>query len=200
MATLSFWYEFASTYSYLSAMRVEAEARRRNVAVSFEPFLLGPIFARQGWNDSPFNLFPAKGLNMWRDMQRQCEKFGLPLARPEVFPQLSLTAARLALVGRDHGWTPEFTRAVFHAQFGEGRDISDTQVLAGILTELGLDAEALLAEAQSTIVKQALKDQGRQADHLGLYGAPSFVTTDGELFWGNDRMDDAFDWAERIAA
>ena len=197
MASVGFWFDFASTYSYLAAMRVEAQAKSSGVQVAWEPFLLGPIFARQGWTDSPFNLFPAKGLNMWRDLERQCEKYGYPLQRPDVFPQNGLIAARLALLGRDFGWTGEFTRAVFHAQFGQGKDISGPDVLSGILTELGLAAEALLAETRIPIMKEALKDQGREADRIGLYGAPSFVTSDGELFWGNDRMEDAFDWELR---
>ncbi|AXS38865.1 2-hydroxychromene-2-carboxylate isomerase [Breoghania sp. L-A4] len=194
MTTVGFWYDFASSYSYLTAMRVEAEATRRGVGITWEPFLLGPIFARQGWTDSPFNLFPAKGMNMWRDLERSCDKYGLPLVRPDVFPQNGLTAARLALLGKDFGWTGAFTRAVFHAEFGEGKDISQPDLLAGILTELGLDADELLAETREPVMKEALKDQGREADRIGLYGAPSFVTSDGELFWGNDRMDDAFDW------
>lgn len=199
MASVRFWYEFASTYSYLAAMRVEAQAKATGVEVIWEPFLLGPIFVRQGWTDSPFNLFAAKGMNMWRDMERQCEKYGMPLVRSDVFPQNSLIAARLALLGRGTGWTGEFTRAVFSAQFGQGQDISKSEVLAGILMELGLDADALLVEIQSPEIKQALKDQGREADRLGLYGAPSFVTSDGELFWGNDRLEDAFEWEQRHA-
>ncbi len=198
MTTVAFWYDLASTYSYLAAMRVEAQAKASGVEIAWEPFLLGPIFARQGWTDSPFNLFPAKGLNMWRDLERQCEKYGMPLVHPDIFPQNSLTAGRLALVGQDFGWTGDFTRAVFAAQFGQGKDISQIEVLAGILLELGLDADALLAEIQTPVMKEALKDQGREADRIGIYGAPSFVTSDGELFWGNDRMEDAFDWQLRL--
>ena len=74
---IEFWYEFASTYSYLSAMRVEAAAKEQGVEVQWKPFLLGPIFNSQGWNDSPFNIYPAKGAYMWRDMERQCAAYDL---------------------------------------------------------------------------------------------------------------------------
>src|ERR1700730_5178732 len=95
--SLTFWYEFASTYSWLSAERIEALAVQAGVEVAWRPFLLGPIFAAQGWTSSPFNLFPAKGRNMWRDMERQCARLGLPpIVRPDPFPQNSLLAARLA--------------------------------------------------------------------------------------------------------
>ena len=93
---LEFWFEFASTYSYPAAMRIEALGARAGVAIAWRPFLLGPIFQAQGWNDSPFNLYPAKGRYMWRDLERLCEKHGLPYARPTIFPQRSILAARLA--------------------------------------------------------------------------------------------------------
>ena len=97
MASAEFWYEFASTYSYPAAMRVAGLAGSRGVALAWRPFLLGPIFAAQGWRDSPFNLYPAKGRYMWRDMERICGALELPLKRPDPFPQNSLLAARVAL-------------------------------------------------------------------------------------------------------
>jgi len=69
-APLQFWFEFASTYSYVGASRIEAMARARGVPFEWRPFLLGPIFRHQGWNDSPFNLNPARGRYMWRDLER----------------------------------------------------------------------------------------------------------------------------------
>ena len=77
---IEFWFEFASTYSYIAAMRIEAEAELRGIRVDWRPFLLGPIFFAQGWKDSPFNLYPAKGRYMWRDMERLCDKFGWQLS------------------------------------------------------------------------------------------------------------------------
>jgi 2-hydroxychromene-2-carboxylate isomerase len=101
---LEFWYEFASTYSYLSAMRIEALAAAAGVAIAWKPFLLGPIFKAQGWDTSPFNLYPAKGRYMVRDLERLATDRGLTFALPAVFPQNSLRAARLALIGGDEGW------------------------------------------------------------------------------------------------
>ena len=97
MASAEFWYEFASTYSYPAALRVAALADERGVSLIWRPFLLGPIFIAQGWRDSPFNIYPAKGRYMWRDLERTCGAMGVPLKRPEPFPQPSLLAARVAL-------------------------------------------------------------------------------------------------------
>ena len=97
MASAEFWYEFASTYSYPAALRVAALADERGVSLVWRPFLLGPIFFAQGWRDSPFNVYPAKGRYMWRDLERTCGAMGVPLKRPDPFPQPSLLAARVAL-------------------------------------------------------------------------------------------------------
>jgi 2-hydroxychromene-2-carboxylate isomerase len=198
MAGLSFWYEFASTYSYPAAMRIEAAAAAAGVTVEWRPFLLGPIFARQGWNDSPFNLYPDKGRYMWRDLERICSDAGLPLRQPSAFPRNGLLAARIALVAADEGWCPAFTRAVYNAHFAEDRDIGAATAMAGILESLGRPAGPLLARAATADVKERLKAQTEDAMARGIFGAPSF-TVGSELFWGNDRLDQALEWAKRAA-
>lgn len=192
---LEFWYEFASTYSYPAAMRVETLAADAGVEVVWRPFLLGPIFGEQGWNDSPFNIYPAKGRYMWRDMERLCTANALPFARPSVFPRNGLLAARMAIAGLDEGWTPAFTRLVYQANFARDEDISDRAVLAALITQAGGSAEAAFEQAASEGVKARLRDHVEVARAKGVFGAPSFITEDGELFWGHDRMDEALDWA-----
>ena len=196
MAALDFWYDLASTYSYLAAARIRPLAQSAGVSVRFRPFLLGPIFKAQGWTTSPFNLYEAKGRHMWRDLERECSRLGLPFKRPEPFPQNSLLGARLALAGLARGWGEDFTLAAFHAEFGEGRSI-DEATLREVLTRLNVDAEGALSAAQSQGVKDALRAQTEEAQRLGLFGAPTFITADGELFWGNDRLEQAIAWAAR---
>jgi 2-hydroxychromene-2-carboxylate isomerase len=190
-AALDFWFEFASTYSYPAAMRIERLAAAAGVAVRWRPFLLGPIFGAQGWRDSPFNIYPVKGKYMWRDLARICAREGLPLRLPPVaFPQNGLKAARLALAGEAEGWTPAFTRAVYTANFAEQKNIADDAVLNDILMRLGIDPAA----ATAAIDKDRLKAQTGEAIARGVFGAPSFTVGD-ELFWGNDRLEDALAWA-----
>jgi 2-hydroxychromene-2-carboxylate isomerase len=201
---VEFWYEFASPYSYLAAGRVATVAGAAGVAVTWQPFLLGPIFAGQGWNDSPFNIYPAKGAYMWRDMDRQCARFGLAWRRPTVFPRNSVAAARLVLaVEADHGAAAAaaFAIAVFRANFVDDRDIADPAVLATILGELDLPAEVLAQRSLTPDVRQRLRAQTARAGERGLFGAPSFIVTSlgghGEVFWGNDRLDEALAWARQ---
>jgi 2-hydroxychromene-2-carboxylate isomerase len=197
MAEIEFWYEFGSTYSYPAAMRIEQLAEVAGVALRWRPFLLGPILKEQGLNDSPFNIFAAKGRYMWRDLARICETGGLELKLPPVrFPQNGLKAARLALIGETEGWTPAFTRAMFAANFAEQKDISDDATLRGALSALGVDADAAFAAANAPENKDALKRQTEEAASRGLFGAPSFTIGD-ELFWGNDRLEAALAFAKR---
>jgi 2-hydroxychromene-2-carboxylate isomerase len=90
MEPIEFWFEFASSYSYPAALRIEEVAQRAGVRLIWRPFLLGPIFKAQGWNDSPFNIYPAKGNYMWRDLQRVCDALGIPFRKPSVFPRNGL--------------------------------------------------------------------------------------------------------------
>jgi 2-hydroxychromene-2-carboxylate isomerase len=192
---LDFWYEFGSTYSYLTAMRIEAAAAASGVDLRWRPFLLGPIFAAQGWTTSPFNLYPAKGRYMWRDLEREAARLGLQVKRPDPFPQNALVAARVALIGDDHPWGPTFTKAVYKAEFGEGRSIAEPAAVAAILTHLGLDADGIMATAVAEPNKARLKAVTEEARSRGVFGAPTFFTEDGEMFWGNDRLEQALAWA-----
>jgi 2-hydroxychromene-2-carboxylate isomerase len=196
MPVVDFWFEFASTYSYPAAMRIAARAQDAGVAVRWRPFALGPIFKQQGLPlDSPFNWQPAKGRYMWRDMERLCVDLGLPFRKPDPFPQPSLLAARIALIGFGEGWGEEFARAVYRAEFGEGRQIGDAAVMADVLAGLNVDPAGVLARAQSDEVKAKLRGETDEAQRLGIFGAPTFITEDGELFWGNDRLEQALAWA-----
>ena len=192
--TIEFWFEFASTYSYPAAARVEDAARRAGVGVTWRPFLLGPIFGHQGWNDSPFNIYPVKGRYMWRDLERICARLEVPFRRPSQFPRNGLLAARVACSNATEPWLPAFVRGVYRANFAEDRDIAQTATVSDVLDALGLPAAEVLERAQSPAAKQRLREQTDEAIRRGIFGAPTFVVGD-ELFWGNDRLEDALAWS-----
>ena len=194
---LDFWFDFASTYSYPAAVRIGRLTAEAGVQVRFRPFLLGPIFKAQGWDTSPFNLYPAKGRNMWRDLERLCEDEGLPFRKPEPFPQNSLLPARVAVAGMGQGWGEAFSVAVYRAQFAEGRRIDEPATLAAILSSLNVEPKAALDAAQSDDNKLRLRAETEEAARLGVFGAPTFIITGGELFWGNDRLEQALRWARK---
>jgi 2-hydroxychromene-2-carboxylate isomerase len=192
---MQFWFDFASTYSYVAAMRVEAQCARAGVQLEYKPFLLGPIFTELlGIKDSPFNAQPVRGRYMWRDLERLCEKHGLSWRRPTDFPRHSILAARVALssgpaIGR-------VTRAIFLANFAEDLDIADEVVLRRLVESTGGDGKRILDLAQTPEVKARLRENTAEAQRIGVFGAPDFVVG-GELFFGQDRLEDALAWARR---
>lgn len=189
-ATIDFWFEFGSNYSYLSVMRIEEEAARLDLTVRWQPFLLGPIFKSFGWETSPFVLQKEKGEYVWKDMTRQCGKYGLPWVRPTAFPRTALLPLRVALVGAERAWMGEYCRRVMQLNFAADRDIDSAEVVSEVLSQLGLPAQQILGEAQSEANKLKLRSQTETASAKGIFGAPTFFVGD-EMFWGNDRLDDA---------
>lgn len=187
---IAFWFDLASNYSYLSAMRIEALAASRGVAIVWRPFLLGPIFQDRGWTSSPFVLDPVRGAYAWKDTARQAAKHGLPWRRPTVFPRRSVPATRVALLLAATPAIGPFVRACMRHNFVHDEDIADPALLARILAGLGLDAQALLHAAMQDGNRAALRAQVDAARAAGIFGAPSFVV-DGELYWGDDRLEDA---------
>lgn len=197
MARIAFWYDFASTYSYLSAMRIGDLARRDGHHLDWKPFLLGPIFGAQGWSDSPFNLYPVKGTYMWRDMERLCAAAGLPWRQPSDFPRNSVLAARIGMIAARDGWAEPYSKAVYQANFVQDRDIASHDILSEIVAALGFDAAHVLALAATPDNRAALRPQTEEAMRIGLFGAPSFTVGD-ELFWGNDRLEQALTWPGKL--
>jgi len=187
---IEFWFEFGSNYSYLSAMRIGDEARRLGVRIVWKPFLLGPIFRALGMENSPFVLQKEKGAYMWQDMVRQCRKYRLRWVRPSTFPRLGVLPLRVALLGADEPWIGAFCRRVMELNFVLDEDINQPDRLAPILTELGLPASNILDQAQAEPTKTKLREQTEQARARGIFGAPTFFVGT-EMFWGNDRLDDA---------
>lgn len=195
---VEFWFEFGSTYSYPAAMRIERLAAQAGARLAWRPFLLGPIFSQQGWDTSPFNIYLAKGRYMWRDLERICAAANIPFRKPTVFPRIALLATRIACHFTDAPWPPAFVRAVFVANFGEDLDISDAEVIARLVSSVGQPADAIIDQAQTIESKDRLRQQTDEAAKLGIFGAPS-VRVGDELFWGNDRLEDAFNWYRRQA-
>jgi 2-hydroxychromene-2-carboxylate isomerase len=188
---IEFWFEFGSNYSYVSVMRIEEEAHLRGVRIIWKPFLLGPIFRSLGLKNSPFVLQKEKGAYVQQDMTRLCRKYGLaPWRLPSVFPRLGVLPLRIVLLGAEQPWVGAFSRRVMELNFALDQDINQAGAMAPILSELRLPTADILAGAQSDPIKTRLREQTEQARTKGIFGAPTFFVGT-EMFWGNDRLDDA---------
>jgi len=192
---IEFWFDFGSNYSYLSVMRVVEQG----IDVSWQPFLLGPIFQSFGWSNSPFVLQKEKGEYTWRDMERQCRKYDIPWRKPTQFPRLGVLPSRIMLVGMDQPWTSEFARRVMVRNFHLDQEIQSSEAMTTILTELDLPAAELIAKAQSESIKARLREQTDTGMRRKVFGAPTFFAR-GQMFWGNDRLEDALQFASEAEA
>ena len=191
---IEIWFDFASNYSYLSAMRIEELARARQVDVVWRPFLLGPVFKSIGMDNSPFVTQKLKGAYVWTDMERQCRKYRLGWTRPSSFPRRSILPARIATFADGKPWQAQFIRSVMRLNFVEDRDIEDHAALSEILASLGQDGPAVISAAETDDIKQRLRARTEEAQQRGVFGGPTFFVGE-EMFWGNDRLDDALELA-----
>jgi 2-hydroxychromene-2-carboxylate isomerase len=184
MATLEFFYDFTSPYSYLASTRVEEVARRTGATLRLRPFLLGGVFKATG-NHAPAEL-PPKGKYMLTDLQRWVKRLGVPYRWPVVFPVPSILALRCALAAEKQGKLAPFSQAIFRAVWVEGGDIGKPETVATLASSVGLDGPALVAAAPDH--KEALTRQTQEAIDRGAFGAPAFFVGE-EMFIGNDRLD-----------
>ena len=197
-ATLEFWFEFGSNYSYITVMRIEKTAAAHGVKLIWRPFLLGPIFTSFGWTSSPFVLQKEKGAYTWKDMARQCRKYGIPWKHPDTFPRSGVLPMRVALVGAEQPWIGEYCRRVMMLNFAYDQDIDNVQAVSEVLKGMGLLAGDIITEATAEPNKLRLREQTGAAQAKGIFGAPTFFVGD-EMFWGNDRLEDALAFAASSA-
>ncbi|TCP07994.1 2-hydroxychromene-2-carboxylate isomerase [Caldimonas thermodepolymerans] len=191
---LEFWFDFGSNYSYLAAMRIDRLAARAGVQVAWKPFLLGPVFRALGWPSSPSVVQREKGRYVWRDMEREAARLGLPFRRPSRFPRAALLAHRVAVAADGQPWLPEFCQALFLRNFAADQDIEDMEAVSEVLSAVGQHSGVWIERAQQEDVKLRLRRQTEEAQARGIFGAPTFFVAD-EMFWGNDRLEQALAWA-----
>lgn len=191
---IDFWFDFASNYSYLSVMRIESQAAMHQVRVRWQPFLLGPVFQALGYDTSPFVVQKEKGEYVWKDMERQCSKYAIPWRRPSEFPRRPLLPLRVATLGANEPWIGAFCREVMQRNFAQDLEIDSPEAMNDVLGRLGLPAQQIIADALTDANKLKLREQTEQARVQRIFGAPTFFVG-GEMFWGNDRLDDALAFA-----
>jgi 2-hydroxychromene-2-carboxylate isomerase len=182
---VEFWYDFSSPFAYLGSTQIEEVAKRCGATVEWKPFLLGALFKAIGSANVPLQSFPAPKMRYYMlELERFAERYGVPYSFSSHFPMKTVRPLRLALLAGDK--IAPLTHAIFRAGWGEDRDISDSDVLKGICTEVGLPP-SLVDETSGEDARAALKATTSQAHELGMCGAPSFVAND-QVFWGQDRL------------
>jgi 2-hydroxychromene-2-carboxylate isomerase len=189
---LDFFYFFGSGYAYLSVMRISPLAERAGVTVNWRPFSVRALMIEQ---NNMIREQKQKMAYVWRDIKRRAARHGVPFVKPPIWPtDPDQLANRVGIVASAEGWCKEYTIASFRSWYLDAQPLGDPAVLAGILKKLRRDPEAVIARANSDEVRQRYDAETDVARKLGAFGSPTFAVGD-EIFWGDDRLEEAVDWA-----
>jgi 2-hydroxychromene-2-carboxylate isomerase len=192
MAAVDFWFSIGSTYSYLTVMRLPAIEREHGVSFRWRPFNVRAVMLEM--NNIPFANKPVKAAYMWRDVARRAARYGLSPKLPAPYPLAELERAnRVAVIAAREGWCADYVRASYRRWFEEGHPAGSEPNLSDSLREAGQNPEEVLSRADSSEGVEGLLTATAEAQALGIFGSPSFVV-DRELFWGDDRLEDALEW------
>jgi 2-hydroxychromene-2-carboxylate isomerase len=192
-APIDFYFEFASPYGYLASLRIETIAAAYGREVVWRPIMLGAALKLTG--SQPNVNAPLKGDYLRRDVARFARLLDVPLTFPPVLPMNSLAASRAYwwLFEQDEDLAKGLAQAIYHAHWGEGRDLSAPEAVADVAETLGIDRQELLAAVQDPRIKARLKEETDRSIARGVFGSP-FVFVDDEPFWGADRLDQVERW------
>jgi 2-hydroxychromene-2-carboxylate isomerase len=189
---LDFFFFYGSTYTYLTVMRIERAAAEAGVEVRWRPFNVREIMLEQ--DNIPFRDKPVKMAYMWRDVERRANAYGIPFNRIPTYPvDPESLANRVGVLAAIEGWCPEYTKATYRAWFLEDRPPGDLEHLDPILSSLGRDPETVVSRADSQEIRARYDAETDVARRMGIFGSPTFVVG-GEIFWGDDRLEDALEW------
>lgn len=185
--TIDFYFDFGSPTSYLAHTQLKKLAAKYSANLVYKPVLLGGI--HKATNNTPPGLVPAKGMYMMtQDMPRFARRYGVELEMNPFFPINTLSIMRGCYAAADCGCFDAYIDAVFEAFWLKKLNLGELDVLAGVLSEAGLDADTILAKISDDSVKQALKDTTEEAVSRGAFGAPTMYIGD-EMYFGQDRLD-----------
>lgn len=191
---IDFWFSIGSTYSYLTVMRLSEIERASGIDFRWRPFNVRHVMIEQ--NNIPFKDKPVKTEYMWRDIERRANQRGLAPSIPAPYPLPGLVIAnQIATLGVEQGWVKDYTRATYRRWFEDGKPAGEEPNISESLEEIGCDPSQVLASAQSERIINLLSAETDEAMKLGVFGSPTFVV-DGEVFWGDDRLEDAVVWAK----
>jgi 2-hydroxychromene-2-carboxylate isomerase len=191
---LDFFLFLGSTYTYLAVNRADTLAAREGISLRWRPFSVRSIMVEQ--NNRPFVGKPVKFAYMWRDLERRAQRHGIPFASIPDYPiDTDELANRVATLAAIEGWCPDFAKAAYRMWFMENKDPGRIEHICVLLEQLGKDPGKIVARANSQEVRDRYAGETELARSLGIFGSPTFAYG-SELFWGDDRLEDAIDWCK----
>ena len=196
MKEIEFWFSIGSTYTYLSVTRLKEVEQKFEVKFSWQPFSVRKIMLEM--DNVPFP--PTKQVKadyMWRDIERRAQGYGFEAKVPAPYPLKEFDLANtIAVIGMQEGWCSDYVIATYRRWFVAGLEPGREPNVSESLREIDQDPERVLELAADETIAKAYLSQTEQAQSKNIFGSPSFIV-DGELFWGDDRLEDAVNWALR---
>ncbi len=199
MAALQFWFSIGSTYTYLTIQRLDELASAADISVTWHPFSVRALM--QEMNNIPFVGKPAKEQYMWRDLQRRAQRIGVAIDVPVPYPLANFDLAnRIAVLAAREGWCEAYVKATYHYWMQEGLPAGESSNLGNCLRDIGQPIDRVVQLAESAAIAEAYTAATDEARSLGIFGAPTFVVHDREMFWGDDRLEDAIEYLQQDSA
>ena len=190
-APIDFWFSIGSLYTYLTVMRIDRVEDVSDITFRWRPFSVRAIMIEM--DNRPMSK-PVKVEHTWRDLERRAVMYDSEFHGRPPYPLKEFDLVnRVAMVGATEGWCADFVRATYSRWFAERQDASTEANIAASLREIEQDAPRILALARADATGRAYDAATDEARKLGIFGVPTFVTG-GELFWGDDRLEDAIRW------
>ena len=191
--SIDFWFSIGSTYTYLTVMRLERITAATGVEFRWRPFSVRALM--QEMNNLPFVGKPAKEAYMWRDLERRAAKYRIPGAFPVSYPLEHFDRAnRIAVLAAGEGWCEDYVRRSYEAWFCNALPAGSDECLDKVLPAAGQHVDRVLEAAGSEDIDRQYQEATDTARELGIFGSPSFVVDGRELFWGDDRLEDAIEY------
>ena len=195
--TIKAWLSIGSTYTYLTALRLRSVVEASRIKLDIRPISIRQIM--KNMDNIPFP--PSKKSKvdyMWRDIQRRSEFYSLPVPNvPAPYPLKEFDRANLVgIVMERDGRYLEYLDETYRAWFLDGLEAGSDQNLKNVSSVLGISLPEILEEASSSEIVEIYERNTAEAQRAGVFGAPSFEVN-GEIFWGDDRLEDAILFAKQ---
>ena len=194
MADVDFFFSIGSTYTYLSVTRILDIEKKHQIKFNWKPFSVREIMKEM--NNIPFPKDKINKVNyMWRDIERRAEGYGFFAKTPVPYPLSEFDLAnKIAILGIEKEWGVKFVIQTYKKWFQEKKEPAIEPSISEVCEELGLIKDDIINDAQTEIVKNKYRQNTNLAREYKIFGSPSFVVNN-ELFWGDDRMEDAIKWS-----
>ncbi len=205
MKTIDFYFDFISPYAYLASCRLPALAEKYGYRVNYIPIDLQAAKLAAGNTGPSSAQIPPKFRYAMIDLMRWANKYDIPFAmipkkpagageeppgKVEIPKELldSSRANKAVYFAREMGQESEFIATVFAGTFGAGTLVGDDNVLRAACEELGWDADSLFRFVHAEEANRAYEEANQVAHARGVFGVPTMIV-DGDMWWGNDRLD-----------